>query len=234
MIEFSRWPQSLGHAPTLSILGAATFLAGAAGLGALLWGLPSSEIASSSSVVLVAIGGALAALLGLLLAAVTSAGHSLRELARDNQRLAGEIDRAEAATRAKSDSLAHLSHELRTPLNAVLGFAEVIRDEALGPEAPKCYRDYVGDIHSAGQHLLRIVNSSLDMVSIESGKVGIELQEIDPVDDVLVPVAVMLKTQSDKAGVALNLDAPRTMTPIVTDAEKLKRTVLNLAANTLI
>ena len=34
MIEFSRWPQSLGHAPTLSILGAATFLAGAAGLGA--------------------------------------------------------------------------------------------------------------------------------------------------------------------------------------------------------
>ena len=47
-----------------------------------------------------------------------------------------------------------MSHELRTPLNAILGFSEVMKGELLGPHAVPAYKEYAGDIHSSGQHLL--------------------------------------------------------------------------------
>ena len=62
--------------------------------------------------------------------------------------------RAEAANIAKSRFLAQMSHELRTPLNAILGFSEVMKGEIFGQHAVAAYKDYSGDIHSSGVHLL--------------------------------------------------------------------------------
>ena len=62
--------------------------------------------------------------------------------------------RAETANNAKSRFLATMSHELRTPLNAIIGFSEVMKAEMFGPiENPK-YREYAGNIHDSGRHLL--------------------------------------------------------------------------------
>jgi two-component system, cell cycle sensor histidine kinase PleC len=78
--------------------------------------------------------------------------------------------RAEAANLAKSRFLAQMSHELRTPLNAILGFSEVMKSEVFGPHAILTYKEYAGDIHSSGVHLLNLINEILDLSRIEAGR----------------------------------------------------------------
>src|SRR4029434_3003567 len=71
--------------------------------------------------------------------------------------------RAEGANISKSRFLAQMSHELRTPLNAILGFSEVMKSEVFGPHAVPTYKEYAGDIHSSGVHLLNLINEILDL-----------------------------------------------------------------------
>ncbi len=78
--------------------------------------------------------------------------------------------RAEESNLAKSRFLATMSHELRTPLNAILGFSEVMRNEVLGPMENANYKEYVGDIHQSGQHLLNLINEILDLSRVEAGR----------------------------------------------------------------
>jgi len=78
--------------------------------------------------------------------------------------------RAETANIAKSRFLAQMSHELRTPLNAILGFSEVMKTEIFGPHTVPAYKDYAGDIHSSGVHLLGLINEILDLSRIEAGR----------------------------------------------------------------
>src|SRR5262249_52431195 len=88
-------------------------------------------------------------------------------LAAGMARSRGEAARA---NQTKSLFLANMSHELRTPLNAILGFSEVIHTKALGEDAEKQYREYIGDILRSGRHLLGLINDVLDIAKIESGK----------------------------------------------------------------
>src|SRR5690606_33021102 len=76
----------------------------------------------------------------------------------------------EEANLAKSRFLATMSHELRTPLNAILGFSEVMAAEVLGPLQNPTYREYAGDIHASGKHLLHLINEILDLSRIEAGR----------------------------------------------------------------
>lgn len=78
--------------------------------------------------------------------------------------------RAEQNNTAKSRFLATMSHELRTPLNAILGFSEVLKDEIMGPHQVEAYKEYSGDIHKSGQHLLNLINEILDLSRIEAGR----------------------------------------------------------------
>jgi signal transduction histidine kinase len=77
---------------------------------------------------------------------------------------------AERASALKSDFLAKVSHEIRTPMNAIIGFAEVMRDERLGPIGTERYKDYLKDIHTSGEHVISLVNDLLDLSKIEAGR----------------------------------------------------------------
>ena len=91
---------------------------------------------------------------------------------RETQRqLRKARDAARAANDAKDRFLATMSHELRPPLNAILGFSEVISQEAVGPLGTPAYRDYANDIHSSGQHLLSLVNDLIDVARIQSARI---------------------------------------------------------------
>ena len=102
-----------------------------------------------------------------------------------NQRKRVEADlraakvQADAANQSKSDFLAMMSHELRTPLNAVIGFAEVMASEILGPLGNKTYRGYAKDIHVSGTHLLSLINDILDLSKIEADKFELHEEDID-------------------------------------------------------
>lgn len=82
----------------------------------------------------------------------------------------------ERAGAAKAEFLAKMSHELRTPLNAVIGYSQILIEDAQDEGDAGATED-LGRILDAGQHLLKLVNEILDLSKIEAGKMQIDLQE---------------------------------------------------------
>jgi signal transduction histidine kinase len=83
---------------------------------------------------------------------------------------------AERASAAKAEFLAKMSHELRTPLNAVIGYSQILLEDAEDDGDRQSIAD-LNKIHGAGQHLLKLVNEVLDLSKIEAGKMELDLQE---------------------------------------------------------
>ncbi len=151
-------------------------------------------------------------------------------LALSNIELRVARDQAQAANAAKSEFLANMSHELRTPLNAIIGFSEVIRDGVFGPAAGPRYRDYAGDIHESGQHLLRIIGDLLDMAKIEANKLDLREDELDVA--ATVGAAVRLVNQAAlEARLTLSLELPCDLPAVLADELRLKQILLNLLSN---
>jgi signal transduction histidine kinase len=72
-----------------------------------------------------------------------------------------------------------MSHELRTPLNAIIGFAELMRDELMGPLGHQSYKEYSQHIHDSGIHLLAEINNILDLSKVEAGSLQLREEEVD-------------------------------------------------------
>jgi signal transduction histidine kinase len=87
-------------------------------------------------------------------------------------------EEAELAGAAKAEFLAKMSHELRTPLNAVIGYSQILLEDAEDEGDSETTAD-LNKIHSAGQHLLKLVNEVLDLSKIEAGKMELDLEETD-------------------------------------------------------
>src|SRR3546814_8577913 len=85
--------------------------------------------------------------------------------------------RAEQASRAKTDFLASISHELRTPLNAVIGYSEILLEEAEENGLSGSAAD-IQKIRTAGRHILALVNDILDLSKIEAGQMDIFLERV--------------------------------------------------------
>ncbi len=104
---------------------------------------------------------------------------SRRRLAKLAKRLVSESQRAEAASRAKTDFLANMSHELRTPLNAIIGFAEMVGGETFGRITQPKYVEYVRNIQQSGQYMLTLVGDLLDIARIEAGRLRMKPEWLD-------------------------------------------------------
>ncbi len=118
-------------------------------------------------------------------------------------RLRASRNRELEANQMKSNFLASVSHELRTPLNSILGFSELIRDNASGPNTSK----FAGLIHNSGKHLHTLVNTLLDLAKIEAGRMDVELEDLD-VRELLTTLADTHRVSADKKGLALSLTLP--------------------------
>ncbi|MEE8297358.1 MAG: PAS domain S-box protein [Hyphomicrobium sp.] len=141
------------------------------------------------------------------------------------------MEEAELASRAKSEFLANMSHELRTPLNWIIGFAEMMKNEMLGPIEPPKYREYVDDIHTAGQHLLDLISDILDLSRIESGSIQLYEEEFDIIDLVSSCMKLMAE-RANSASVKLLLDIPGDQQPrLRADRRMMKQILINLLSN---
>jgi len=145
------------------------------------------------------------------------------------QELIAAKDDAEAANGAKSDFLAKMSHELRTPLNAVIGYSEILLEDAELESRGEDIAD-LQKISAAGKHLLAMVNDVLDISKIEAGKMELFIEEVDLanfLNDVEFTARPMIIQNSNK----LFVDKDKDLGVIEADATKLRQTVLNLLSN---
>jgi len=152
-----------------------------------------------------------------------------RKRAEEALRLAKEA--AEEASRTKSQFLASMSHELRTPLNSVIGFANILLKNKSGNLSPT-ELNFLDRIQANGRHLLSLINQILDLSKIEARKV--ELQPgLVALDELVRETLAQQEGLVRDKPVQLVADLPPRVTPIVTDAEKLRQVIINLIGNAL-
>ena len=138
--------------------------------------------------------------------------------------------RAEEANLAKSRFLASMSHELRTPLNAILGFSEVMSNEVMGPLNNDIYKEYTGDIHRSGQHLLNLINEILDLSRIEAGKYELSEEAISLLD-VAEDCIGMVQLRARGKSISIDQHFEPELPAVWADEKSLRQVILNLLSN---
>ncbi len=145
------------------------------------------------------------------------------------QELQEAVFQAEAASRAKSEFLANMSHELRTPLNSVLGFSELLQQQAYGPLTEKQAR-YVDYIHQSGQHLLSLINDLLDLTKVQAGKIELGPQTF-VLREALAGAMTMIRPQAEAKSLQLQLQEDEAPATLIADPLRFKQILFNLLSN---
>ena len=145
----------------------------------------------------------------------------------ENGRLIADL---QSANRLKSEFVATMSHELRTPLNVIMGYAEMLADGIFHPTEPE-FTGTIGRIQEHAIELLELVNATLDMGRLESGRETVEIGDVD-VDRLLIDLGRELKPLAQPA-VALTWAHDVGAALIRTDGVKLKTILKNLVGNAL-
>jgi len=143
--------------------------------------------------------------------------------------LADARDRALAATQAKDHFLSTMSHELRTPLNVIIGYSEMLVEDAATLGDEPMHRD-LRRISSSGKHLLALINDMLDLSKIEAGKITL-LRERFSVADALRELGEILVPLVERNRNAFTLQLAGELGEMVGDPGKLRQVLLNLLSN---
>jgi signal transduction histidine kinase len=151
------------------------------------------------------------------------------ELRAQNVELEKAKDRALESDKLKSEFLAHMSHELRTPLHHVIGFTELVLDEA-GDRLGAPHREDLEDVLKSGKYLLSLINEVLDFSRVQSGR--LELVKEDVNLGVLLKDSLKVVADSAQRGaVQVQLALDDIPAFISVDERKLKQVLYNLLSN---
>ena len=143
--------------------------------------------------------------------------------------LAVARDQALEASRTKSAFLANMSHELRTPLNAVIGYSEMLAENAVAGGYAGIAPD-LQKIKAAGTHLLSLINEVLDLAKIEAGKVVISVAPFDVaalIEEAAAAVQPLLTTSK----ITLQVQCEAGLGSMCSDEMKVRQALINLLSN---
>ena len=163
-------------------------------------------------------------ILAAQLAVATQNAHYFAEQLHTAEQLR-EVDRL------KTDFLARMSHELRTPLNSIIGFADVLLMGIDGDLTERMVED-LGLIRSNGDHLREIIGDILDMSKIEAGRLELFIEPFD-IERLAGEMMAMASPLAEQKGLALHLDIPRDVGPLVADRTRVRQVLWNLVGNAI-
>ncbi|MET1029170.1 MAG: PAS domain-containing protein, partial [Dongiaceae bacterium] len=153
----------------------------------------------------------------------------ISEQKRHEEELIQAKNEADLANRSKTEFLANMSHELRTPLNAVIGFSQLIRDQAFGAN-PDRYISYADDINTSGKLLLDLINDILDMSRIEAGRHVLSEEEL-PIATAIYDCLRLVSPRASDGNVILDFQPAPGLPFLLADARSLKQILLNVVSN---
>jgi PAS domain S-box-containing protein len=147
------------------------------------------------------------------------------------EKLIEEKKMAEVANRTKNDFLAKISHELRTPLNSIIGFSDMLHEQAYGEMNEKQLR-VTGYISKSGKHLLKLINNILDISKVEAGKMELNYKnfelaaKLNLIRNLLSPIA-------DRKSIKIEIYMDSKLTSICADEDKFAQIMYNLVDNAI-
>jgi len=151
------------------------------------------------------------------------------------ERALEEADRArseaELASQAKNVFLANMSHELRTPMNAIIGYSEMLAEDAVDRGQTEVEAD-LKKIQMAGRHLLGLINDVLDLSKIEAGRMTVEIEDV-PLEPLVREVEQMATPLAARNRNLLTVEFGGVQSVIRTDPTKLRQVLFNLVGNAL-
>jgi signal transduction histidine kinase len=165
----------------------------------------------------------------LLYVSAFVAATASRAIEKGRAELERAKDKAMESDRRKSEFLANMSHELRTPLNHIIGFTELVREEAAG-QLGEPQQEALGDVLKSGRHLLSLINDILDISKVEAGKQDLVLEQAD-VGMLLRESVRVVADGAQKAGVALEVEVGDIAQRIRVDVRKINQVLYNLLSN---
>lgn len=155
--------------------------------------------------------------------------YQARELENQNAELNIQRRKSEEASRLKTEFLSNMSHELRTPLNSILALSRVLRAEGKERLTDE-EQEYLNIIERNGKNLLMLINGILDLSRIEAGREDLHMKETQA-SRLLLETAESMRPLAREKGISIDCDFPQELPCIITDEEKLRRIIINIAGN---
>ncbi len=162
------------------------------------------------------------------------AGNLGNAVMRHDAAIAHKVARVEAEL-ANSESLsfiATMNHELRTPLNAILGFSEILSNAKEKSPPKELVAEYASYINDSANHLLAIVNGILEISKIQSGKLLLCIETVNPQDSIKTCVTMLSGVARD-ARISVECNIGEDLPLIRADPVKLRQIILNILGNAI-